>query len=251
MIISYSPLVWEGTDKNPIRVVSSDGTGQGLVVLQALETSILRHVIFKDLKSPSDQGWQLTGAITFYESPVQILHSQFRNLNAEDALNIVRTRFLMDHNVFSEVTSDAVDLDYTSGQLSHTYFEKIGGDALDISGSEIRLENIVIQEVQDKGVSVGERSSVSINGLKVDKAKIAIAAKDQSKVHLENVELSDCEVGIAVFQKKPEYGPASVVAKGISMQRVRDNYLVEENSLCSIDDRLIEPNQKNLRAMLY
>lgn len=250
-ILSYSPLFWEGTETDPVRITSSNGTGGGLVVLQALDTSVLKYVFFDGFKSPKEPGWELTGAVTFYQSPVHILSSQFRNLDAEDGLNIKNGDFFMDHNVFSGMSSDGVDFDFTSGRLIHSSFEKIKGDAVDISGSEITLQNIVIREVQDKGVSAGERSFVHIEGLHIENANIGIAAKDQSEVQLEDVTLADCQMGIAVFQKKPEFGPASVMAKGISMKQVKEAYLVEENSLCRTEDQWIKPNHKSLANALY
>lgn len=250
-IISYSPLSWEGTKDDPVRITSSNATGGGLVVLQASDISVLKYVFFNGFKSPKEPGWQLTGAVTFYQSPVHILNSQFSNLDAEDALNIKNSEFSMDHTVFSKAKSDAVDFDFVNGIMVNSSFEEIKGDAVDISGSEITLQNIAIREVQDKGVSAGERSSVHIDGLNVENANIGIAAKDQSEVHLENVTLSDCQMGIAVFQKKPEFGPASVVAKRISMKQVKEAYLVEENSLCHTDDQWIRPNHKSLASVLY
>ena len=65
LILSYSPLEFVGTEDFPIVVESVDSTGQGIVVINAGASSVLDYVVFKNLSNPSQQGWQLTGAVSF------------------------------------------------------------------------------------------------------------------------------------------------------------------------------------------
>ena len=89
-ILSYSPLRFFGTEDNPIIISSSDSTGQGIAVLNADDKSILENVIFKNISAPSQHGWQLNGAVTFYESPVEINSCMFLdNIAGDDMLNII------------------------------------------------------------------------------------------------------------------------------------------------------------------
>ena len=69
-ILSYSDLQLIGTERDPILITSSDKTGQGLAVLNADKLSNIKHVTFSHLTTPTKENWELTGAITFYESPV-------------------------------------------------------------------------------------------------------------------------------------------------------------------------------------
>lgn len=250
-ILSYSPLIWEGTKESLIRLFSSDATGRGLVVLDAPKKSILKYVSFDNFKNTKGVGWELTGAVTFYRSPVDVLYSQFENLDAEDAINVKNTTCLIAHSIFSGANSDAIDWDFVEGQVVESSFRNIKGDAIDISGSRLTVKNVTIESVGDKGISAGEKSIVSIEGLRVRHAKICLASKDRSEVFLEDAVLSDCQMGIAVFQKKPEFGPASLIAKDVSIQRTKEPYLVEENSVCRINDQRIVPNRKKLAEVLY
>ncbi|MFQ5825611.1 MAG: CotH kinase family protein, partial [bacterium] len=85
-ILSYSPLEFIGSEDYPIVIQSTDSTGQGIIVMNANETSVLEYVTFNNLSSPSQSGWELTGAVTFYESPVNISHCQFIGNRSEDGL---------------------------------------------------------------------------------------------------------------------------------------------------------------------
>ena len=54
-------------------VLPSDYEPFGLVVLEAGDESVLEHVRFRALRAVNEGGWVLTGAVTFYDSPVEVL----------------------------------------------------------------------------------------------------------------------------------------------------------------------------------
>ncbi len=70
------------------------------------------------------------------------------------------------------------------------------------------------------GVSCGEQSTVSIENVTINVAVLGVASKDKSKVTVNNITLTDCQTGFAAFQKKPEYGPATITATGVKSERV-------------------------------
>ena len=78
-ILSYSPIFSLGLEGNPVTITSSDATGEGLTVIRAKQRSYLIHTNFDRLSSPLDEGWQLTGAVSFYESPVIITACKLAN----------------------------------------------------------------------------------------------------------------------------------------------------------------------------
>ena len=93
-IISYSHLKLSGTEESPIIITSTDSTGQGILVLETKAESVLDYVYFNNLSNPSQNGWELTGAVTFYESDVSINNCVFsNNRRGDDYLNIVRPKF--------------------------------------------------------------------------------------------------------------------------------------------------------------
>ena len=78
-IISYSPIRFLGTKAQPIIINSTDLTGQGISVINANEESILDNVFIDNLKNLSKNGWELMGAVNFYESDVRIINCVFSN----------------------------------------------------------------------------------------------------------------------------------------------------------------------------
>jgi hypothetical protein len=250
-ILSYSPVVFVGSEENPIRVVSPDSTGQGLLVLHAGEESILEHVQFVGLSNPAQNGWELPGAVTFYESPVRITHTHFARNRSEDALNIVRSEFVIDRSLFSELSYDDFDDDFCSGQVVNTSFVDCVNDAIDVSGSVIHLDNVFVNGAGDKGLSAGENSRVTGEDIEIKSASIGVASKDLSHVILDRISIVNGGIGLTAFQKKSEFGSASINATGVTMDEVESHYLVEINSRVTVDGKTVGATHRNVATLIY
>lgn len=251
LFLSYSPLQWLGEEEAPIVIRSSDGTGQGLVVLQAGDSSRLEHVHFNGLTNPQRAGWSLSGAVTFYESPVSLSRCRFVSNTCEDALNTIRTNFSMVGCRFVDTMADAFDSDFCKGSISDTTFTRCGNDGIDISGSVIDLESVTINTAGDKAVSVGEASRLVFDNLTVRDAHIGLACKDSSEVAGSGLSLSRCRFGLTAFRKKPEFGPGTVSINDIEADDVNEMYLIEEGSVVTVDGRRIVQTSDDVLAIVY
>ena len=86
----------------------------------------------------------------------QLEHCSFKENRCEDALNILRSHFTMSDCVFTDIHADAFDGDFVKGEVKSCIFTNIGNDGIDVSGSNIRIENVAIDQAGDKGISAGE-----------------------------------------------------------------------------------------------
>ena len=229
-LISYGPIELNGTVQMPVILKSTDGTGQGLVVISARNQSRLSHVIFDNLTAIASNNWHLTGAVTFYESNVKIDHVKFINNHSEDQLNIIRSQFDIRNSSFMNSSGDALDVDFGEGMILKSRFEACGNDCIDFSGSKAEIRDTVIKGAGDKGVSIGEKSQVKITKSSISKAPLALACKDTSKALVEEVEIFDSKIGLAVYQKKPEFGGAQIYAKNMIMANVPNKYVGDSKS---------------------
>lgn len=238
-IVTYSPLEFIGTQESPIVIDSPDKTGQGLLALNVKRGSTLRHVEFRDLTALSRPGWSLTGAATFYESPVAVFHCQFLDNSCEDGLNLVRSKFVIEESLFARTQSDAFDADFCEGRVVRSSFSDTGNDAIDVSGSVVEITDVHVRSAGDKAVSVGEKSLVECKNLLVNGAGIAVAIKDRSQFEATHVEVSGARIGIAAYQKKPEFGGGEGTIKGFELENVHCPYLIENGSKVAVDGRQI------------
>ncbi|RMF58475.1 MAG: hypothetical protein D6748_08630 [Calditrichaeota bacterium] len=250
-IISYSPLHWVGSRENPIIIESVEKSAQGMIVLNTHSPNHLEHVIFKNLSAPHKRNWELSGAVTFYESPTNLINVQIINPHSEDGLNIVRSDFTIENTLFKNTLSDAFDADFTSGTIKNSFFIDCGNDAIDVSGSIVSLENINIINAGDKGLSAGEKSMVTAKKIIIKDSEIALASKDLSELIVKDVKIVNCKVGYTAFQKKPEFGPASIKGVKISLDNTQVPHLLELGSNVVINGNTLKATQKNVENILY
>jgi hypothetical protein len=251
-IVSRSPLEWRGSAEAPVELLSSDATGEGLVVLSAGGESVLEHVRFAGLRNVDDGGWTLTGAVTFYESPVTLLATEFAGNVAEDAFNAVRSRVRIDGSVFRDASSDAFDCDFCEVVVTNTRFERLVNDGIDVSGSTASIDNVIVEGAGDKGVSVGEASDLVAGRLVVIGSNVGVASKDRSTLVARDVTVRDCKWGIAAFEKKPEFGPAQVRIEAFASDPPNTPHLIQLRSQATVAGAALPPSdQQNVRAILY
>ncbi len=251
-ILSYSPLYFSGSEESPIVIMSSDSTGQGIAVFNAINYSFFSNVYFVNLSAPSQNGWELTGAVTFYESPVVIDECYFSgNKAGDDMLNFVRTEYKVNGSVFEHILSDAIDDDFGVGIVAHCSFVDIGNDALDFSGADVNVSHVFINRAGDKGLSAGEGSQIEMSQVEFNGCNIAIASKDLSFVDSRDIKISLCNIGFAVYQKKSEFGPAKIVAESVNITDVVRHSVVEIGSNLLVDGENIVGTQKNVYGWLY
>lgn len=251
-IISYAPVFFHGTSRNPIVINSSDATSEGIIIMRAGERSKLSHTLFDQLSRPDEPGWRLSGAITFYESPVDISDCIFsQNKIGDDFLNIVRSDFSMKNSQFKNILSDAFDCDFCTGKISDTKFLTIGNDGIDVSGTELVVENVFMDGIGDKGLSAGENSKMTVTKVEIRNAEIAITSKDHSTIYITDSKVKDSRIGMALFQKKPEFGPGFIEAIRMDMGKSEIDFLVEKNSQLTIDGKPIAHNNAKVKQILY
>lgn len=250
-ILSFSPLVLAGTAMHPIRIFSSDSSAKGLSVFQTSSRNRIEYTTFSHLGNFEYKGWELSGAVNFYEADVDMNHVTFEHNYCEDALNIIRSEFKLENASFQATAGDAFDGDFVSGQVTNTLFSEIGNDAFDFSGSEVQLHSCEVKSAGDKGLSAGENSQVKLQNFKVSNVNIALASKDLSTIEGEEITLMNCVYGLLAFQKKTEYGSANIKLNKLTFSNVFTKYLIEEESVLQLNKRVIPGSQKKLATRFY
>ena len=251
-IKTKSPIDLVGTNELPIVIQTSDNTGEGLIVTNAKDsTSTIKNVIFKGLKNISKYGLNTTGAITFYDSNVNIESVKFLSIMAEDTLNIVNSNFSILNSEFYDSFSDAVDIDFSNGEMRQLKLVNIGNDALDFSGSNSRIFNITIENSGDKGISVGENSELNVKNIKIKKSFIGLAIKDDSVIRGNEIKIKNSYVGVANYNKKSWFKGGNTELNDVNIKKSQNEYLNEEGSFMLINNEEVIPNQKNLFNKLY
>lgn len=249
-VVSRSPVLFIGTAENPVEFVSETGSGSGLFVLEAGDTSYLDHCVFRNLRFPTSTGWSVSGGVNFYNSPVKISNTTISQSRSEDALNIIRSYFEMDNVIFTDTRSDAFDGDFVEGVIRNSTFIDLGNDGIDVSGSNIEVENVKIIRAGDKGLSGGEDSQMRVKNIEIQDSEVAVAGKDKSEMILQKVILRNNKLGFTAFQKKSEFGPSNMVANEVTMDSNLENFLIEVGSSLKLNGAFVK-TQTGVKERMY
>lgn len=221
-----------GEADRPIRLYSPDASG-GLAVLQPSLPCTLRYVVAESLNAPPGY----SGALTFYEADVFLDHCQFLKAACEDALNLIRCEVHIQNSLISQAAFDGLDCDFCRGEIRNLRVFQTGNDCMDFSGSVCTLEDILAENAGDKGISMGEDSDITMNRVFVQNARIGVAVKDLSFVLARELTLEAVDLGLELFQKKPEFGQAYLLVQGLHARQVKKLSSVQTGSILHIDPK--------------
>jgi len=155
---------------------------------------------------------KLTGGITFYKSDIDFENVIVNYVKAEDAINIVESSFYLNKVIIDNTVSDGLDSDFSTGDVLYSDFSNIGGDALDFSGSSASIRKIKVNNIKDKAISAGEKSTLNIENSSFNNTGVGIASKDGSSVVVSNTKISDYKLYAAMsYIKKDFYGSPSII----------------------------------------
>lgn len=259
-LVMRGPVDFLGTASAPV-VLKGKGTTpeaepawQGIAVLGAERPSYLAHVEFHHTTGINQNGWVLTGGVTFYESEVHLDQVDFLGNRAEDALNLVRSEFSMNDVRFEDAISDALDIDFSQGTITGGVFRNVGwiggGDAIDASGSRVTITDVRFERIGDKALSVGEGSSVVARNIWVDSAGVGAVSKDRSELQLDHATFENIiHAVLMAYVKKPEYGPATLEARGLETDQTARETWVQTGSTVSIDGRRAKTEPMNVDSL--
>lgn len=248
---SEGSFIAQGTQEEKIRFLSSDATGGGIFITNAQQKSILDHCVFDNLSNPHNEMWAVSGAVNFHESEVTITNTLFKNNRCEDALNVIRSSFTMTDSVFENTFSDAFDGDFVEGKLERCTFSNAGNDGIDVSGSILELRDIKVINPSDKAISAGENSTITGGNIHITNGEIGVVSKDLSSVTLSDLQIEGTRLGLSAFQKKTEYGVGTIHVTALALQGNELDYLIERNSILTIDAVPVETVSNNVIDQMY
>lgn len=239
LLLTDAPLQFQSVTLEP---QAAFDRWRGVVVLQARGRSHWSNVTVRATDSVARAGWNVTGGITFYRSPVTMLDSHIDGTWAEDGTNVFGADCLFERTTFSACVSDSFDGDFITGVFRDCVFQDGLADGVDVSGSDVDVIDCKFLNMGDKGISAGENSIVRVDGGLCDGVSLGIAAKDRSQVDAKGMTIRGARnYALTAFVKKAEFGPAHMVADGLLIEGSGlGDYLVQTDCTLVVDGISIE-----------
>jgi hypothetical protein len=245
-IIVKGSLKAIGTEISPINFQALSDSWKGLYILNSKDKSFLENVSIGQISALEDNLLNLTGAITFYNTTVDFKDVRIFDIKAEDAINFVNSVFSINSIQIENSLSDGIDSDFSTGQVTNSLFMNIGGDALDFSGSNASIQNISVKNVNDKAVSAGEKSFVTIHSSQFENVTIGVASKDGSNVEMFETSIENYDLYAAMtYQKKSFYDVPTMNLRNCNISS-GNAFMRQKKSILAVDDIVISESEFNL-----
>ncbi len=252
-VLLCSRMKVAGTKAQPVRFKAKDaarGFG-GVLVLGGAGASELRFFEITNATAIARGGWQSSGAVTFYRAPVSFYDCTFRDANCEDVVNVFAAAVHFERCVFDGGPHDLFDGDFVTGKIVDCRFLRSGEDAIDVSGSQLTVTGCHFEAIGDKALSIGEDSNVNVQSCHVVSASIAVAAKDRSKVTLDDLTVDAVENFIfTAYIKKPEFGASQLSATGLHWGgQGPPKHLAQTGCEITVDNQLVVAQDIDVAAL--
>jgi hypothetical protein len=164
----------------------------------------------------------LTGCLTLLDMSVKNINITVNRALCEDGVNLVRVSGDVNDVIINNVMSDAIDVDFSELNFNTIKISDAKNDCIDLSSGNYYINHANLSNCSDKAISVGEKSVLSVNLVRVSKASIGIAAKDSSVVNTSTVVVNKVPICFAAYNKKQEFwgGKISVKTHNCNLNQV-------------------------------
>ena len=240
VMIIKGPIVCRNKDECNFRAKNG-----GSIYFTGDDIKLLKNLHFEGFSALDNYGYSLPSALTFYETKVIIDSCKFeKNIIGDDMINTFRCKSVSIRNSqFESSYADAFDSDFCNLFFDNCIFKDSGNDALDVSGSTGSVWNSNFTSSQDKAVSAGENSNLSICNSSFQMNELAVVAKDGSSIEIKDTHFSDNRLDIAAYRKKLEYPEAKLFIDHNELLTV----LIEEGVITNFECEKV----KNISSVMY
>jgi hypothetical protein len=161
-LISYSPIMARGTEREPIVFTAQNKWRKwGVVGVVNKGKSIFEHTRFEHGRQALVNDISFLGTLSLIETETEIARSQFFNLFGKDGAYVHGGRVFFQNNTFRDCFKDGVDFDGGAGKISQNRFVNCGDEAIDLgedSNVQVFANNIVGSKDAQRGAN-GKRQN--------------------------------------------------------------------------------------------
>ncbi len=190
-----------------------------------------------------------------YDNPISVRYSDIKLTNSSlhsevtgDLINVKYGKAIIENCIFTgnnKVDADGIDYDDVENGIIKNCkiynFVGINNDAVDIGekASNILIDSLIVYNVFDKGVSIGQQSSVSIKNSTFINCNMGVGAKDSSLVTIDQCTFYNNAYPIKCYEKNPGSAGGNVkVTNSILSNSSEESYFADSKSSLNISSSL-------------
>jgi len=236
-IVSYSPVITEGTERYPVKIVRADWNGPwgSFIVFNAQGHSRIRNTEFSGGGESRGLHINPNAMVAFHNSPVTITGSLFTDAVTTTALSL-REAYIDVNNTHIENNGEGMRVEFVpAGSISNTSILDHRNDGMKVSWSPIAIENTEVFKGGGTCLRVSERAAPLLSNVSLKRCKVGLGVYDDAHVKADHLTLEDNEVGIEARNISPVFSAPSVaVIKALFLEN-STNFQADEESIISIE----------------
>lgn len=164
-----------------------------------------------------------------FANPIYAINSNITlsnsNLHSDitgDLINVKYGNSIVDNCRFignDQPDTDAIDYDgVINGVISNSSIEKFYGynsDGVDLGegSQDVLIENCFINDITDKGISIGQYSTASVQNTTIANCNLGFGIKDKGGANIDHVTFYSNAIAISVYEKNPGFGGGEVFVR--------------------------------------
>ena len=229
-----------GTSKRPVLVQASNPTipwGVMAIFGPKAAGSRIRHLQLEGGSGQIVNGVHFIGMLSVHDTvDVEFDSISLRdNKIFDDAMHVVYSKGIrLKDSIIEGAFADALDVDISEIKITGSTFRGATNDAIDLMSSIALIEKSQLIGAGDKGVSVGEGSTVLIFKTTLKENNIGLQSKDGSKSYLINSNMINNKSQVVANLKNWRYGDGGSVILNKVFMRGQQNNVLKTDKLSTI-----------------
>ena len=171
----------------------------------------------------------LTGCLTLINLQIKNISITSDKSSCEDSINFINVKGEVDNILIKNSFMDGLDIDFSNVQINKAEIYGAGNDCLDFSNGNYKLNQILLSNCGDKALSIGEKSFLELDKIKINNSNIGVASKDSSITSLNTISLENLKTCVAAYNKKQEYYGSFIKIKEMNCRNY-DKKIDKDNS---------------------
>jgi hypothetical protein len=253
-----------------------------LCFISTSDTTKMNYVTIEDASDGPIPVWEVA-AISAFKSDLVLDHLNIVKTNSNPITARYSSVVLTNSNLHSEVTGDLINVKYGKARIENSTFvgnNSIDADGIDYDGitdgiiancsisncnasnsdavdigeeaKNIRISNIFVNVANDKGISVGQRSSVIAENCTFVNTTLGAGVKDSSWIQMNHCTFYNVGTPVACYEKiVGRAGGNAIIKNSILSNSGNATYLCDSRSTivfsnCLSDNDTLPANSNNI-----
>ena len=112
------------------------------------------------------------------------------------------------------------------------------------------MKSSYFKNVNDKVISAGEKSKVTVIKINAQNSHAGIISKDGSQVIANDIEFDGVLIPFAAYQKKKEYNYGSLIVKNYNVKNFHTKWMKDKGSSIIADNKSLDTNTKKILSII-